>query len=196
MRVMNRTVKEKAISFPRQFYARNTVTVAKGLLGAILYRRFADRSVISGPIVEIEAYRQDDPASHAFAGLTERNKVMFGEPGFAYIYFIYGRYFCLNVVTEPPGHGCAILIRAVDIPGGSGPGKLCDTLQIDKQYYGIDMCDPGSAIWIGPGSAVAASDIVQSERIGVSAGRDLAWRFHIKDHAAVSGRRRQKKQNA
>lgn len=127
----------------QKFFARDALVVAPELLGMVLCRRFDDDTVFRGAISEVEAYVQDDPASHAFRGETPRNQVMFGHAGVAYVYFIYGMYFCLNVVTGRKGQGQAVLIRGVlpiDDNGiimplvkqTNGPGKLCRYLNIDR----------------------------------------------------------------
>ena len=102
------------------FYAGTAVEVARRLIGCHLYRVFPDGAVATGMIVETEAYRQDDPASHSFSGLSNRNAVMFGRPGAAYVYLIYGVHSCLNVVCEPEGSGAAVLVRAVHPVDGLG----------------------------------------------------------------------------
>ena len=102
---------------PRSFYSRSAPQVAKSLLGKILVRKIG-RTTLSGKIVEVEAYRQNDPASHSFRGKTKRNEVMFGEPGHLYVYFTYGMHFCANVVTGKNGIGEAVLLRAVQPMSG------------------------------------------------------------------------------
>lgn len=173
--------------FGPEFFARYTPDVARDLLGATLCRRLADGTILSGEIVETEAYRDDDPACHAARGPTPRCEVMFGEPGLAYVYFIYGNYHCLNVVTEPKGSGCAVLIRAVEGPGTNGPGKLCREWQITKQHNRANLMSTDSDIWICSGETLRKSDIGVSSRIGISAAQELQWRFFIKDHPHVSG---------
>ena len=141
---------------PRDFYSRDTVTVARALLGQRLVRDLEGQRV-SGRIVEVEAYDgQRDQASHARSGPTERNASMFGPPGHAYVYFIYGMHYCFNVVTEPKGNGAAALVRALEPVEGldemrarrsgwdgvaltNGPAKLCYALGIDRDLDGADL---------------------------------------------------------
>jgi DNA-3-methyladenine glycosylase len=173
-------------AYPKKFYARPTLTVARELIGATLCRKLPNKTILHGTIVEVEAYTQDDPACHAHRGLTKRTSVMFGPPGNAYVYFIYGMYYCLNVVTEREGTPGAVLIRAVAAEGANGPGKLCRQWQIDSAQNGVSLLKPDSELWICPGALVAEDDIVVSERIGISQAKDYPWRFHLKDHPAVS----------
>jgi DNA-3-methyladenine glycosylase len=176
--------------FTRDFFARPTVAVAQDLLGAVLCRRFADGRIVSAPIVEVEAYTQDDPACHAFKGITERTRVMFGPAGHAYVYFIYGMYNCLNVVTEPEGVPGAVLIRALGAEGGNGPGKLCFTWQIDRSLNGVDLASPDSPIWLVKGDVITSKEMGKSERIGITSGHDRIWRFYLKGNEYVSGPRK------
>src|SRR5271163_145155 len=129
---------------PRSFYDRNTIIVAKELLGKYLILQL--RGVKhTGKIVEVEAYLgPHDLAAHSARGLTQRTKVMFGPPGHAYVYLIYGLYFCMNVVTEGEGHASAVVLRAVEpvknLKGRTqGPGLLCNALRIDKRLTGHDL---------------------------------------------------------
>jgi DNA-3-methyladenine glycosylase len=189
---------------PRSFYSRSALDVAVDLIGKVLVRRLGRRN-LAGKIVETEAYvGPHDLACHASRGHTPRTSVMFGPPGHAYVYMIYGFYFCLNVVTEPPGYPAAVLIRAVEPienvdlmrqlrnnPGrdadiANGPGKLCMAMSIDKGLNGADLCGP--TIWIedrkfDPGS------LRSSPRVGVDyAGeyRDKPWRFFVDGDPHVS----------
>src|SRR5262247_1472386 len=148
----------------RSFYSRSTLDVASDLLGKVLVRRLGRRS-LSGKIVETEAYfGPHDLACHASKGHTPRTSILFGPPGHAYVYMIYGFYFCLNVVTEPKGYPAAVLIRGleplenVDLMRqlrnnpqhetniASGPGKLCMAMSIDKKLNGADLL--GTTMWI------------------------------------------------
>jgi len=180
-------VVENFALFDRAFYKRSTLVVAKELLGTMLCRRLSDGTLLTAPIVEVEAYTEDDPACHAFRGLTERTRVMFGQPGHAYVYFIYGMYFCLNVVTEPENTPGAVLIRAIGVPGGEGPGKLCRLWDINKSQNGVDLCDSNSEIFITKGDKVSKSDIEISTRIGIKVAEERLWRFYLKGHPQVSG---------
>lgn len=125
---------------PRQFYDRDTIVVARELLGKYLVH---DERV--GRIVETEAYLgPHDLAAHSARGRTKRNEVMFGPPGRAYVYMIYGMYYCMNVVTEPAGHASAVLLRAVEPVRGidgktTGPGLLCNAMDIDRRLNGHDL---------------------------------------------------------
>ena len=189
---------------PRSFYSRSTLAVASDLLGKVLVRRLGDRS-LTGKIVETEAYvGPHDLACHASKGRTPRTSVMFGPPGHAYVYMIYGFYYCLNVVTEPIGYPAAVLIRAIEPfesvdlmhelrnnPGdvtniASGPGKLCMAMSIDKQLNGADLL--GATIWIED-RKFDPGPICTSPRVGVDyAGeyKDKPWRFFVRGNPHVS----------
>ena len=177
---------------PREFYSKDTVTVAKNLLGKRIIRKIG-RHEISGIITETEAYRhKDDPASHAFNKITERNKVMFEEVGLAYVYFTYGMYFCFNVVARTPKKKAgAVLIRAI-VPekgikimeknrGGKhlknlsdGPAKLTQALNITKEHYGLDLTKK-SNLYIAEG--IKPEKIIASPRIGITKATDKLWNF-------------------
>ena len=190
---------------PRAFYDRDTVQVARDLLGALLVREI-DGQFLVGRIVETEAYvGLDDKASHASVGLTERNQVMFGPPGYAYVYVIYGVHHCLNVVTEQEGFPAAVLIRALEPLAGiemmrqhrggrpdveltNGPGKLCQALGIDLNLYGHDLTQ-GTVLWIAEGVPVDDKDVVIGPRVGVRGdrrARTVPWRFAIHGNPYVS----------
>lgn len=105
----------------------------------------------------------------------------------AYVYFIYGSYHCLNVVTEPEGSGCAVLIRALEADNANGPGKLCREWGITKEHNGINLVDDTSALWISEGDIIKDSDVGISSRIGITSAKELMWRYFIKGHPNVSG---------
>ncbi len=190
---------------PRAFYDRDTVQVARDLLGALLVRRYRGHLLV-GRIVETEAYvGLDDTASHAAVGRTERNAVMFGPPGFAYVYVIYGMHHCLNVVTEREGFPAAVLIRALEPlqgrevmralragrPDGeltNGPGKLCQALAIDLNLYGHDLTT-GTRLWIAEGGLRPGEEVVSGPRVGVRGDRralTVPWRFAVLGNPWVS----------
>jgi len=176
----------------RSFFARDPVVVAEEILGCVLVRE-TPAGLLRGRIVEVEAYRGvDDRASHAFRGPTPRAAIMFGRPGIAYVYLIYGMYHCLNVVTEAAGTPAAVLIRAVEPLGAlagektSGPGKLCRVFGIDRSMNGADLLR--GALRIRRGEPPAR--IARSPRIGVAyAGACAAkpWRFYDPASPHVSG---------
>ena len=156
-----------------------------------------------GRIVETEAYRGPvDRASHAYRGLTRRNAVMFGPPGHAYVYMIYGFWFCLNFVTEPEGTGCAVLLRAMEPVEGIddktwGPGLLCRAMEIDKRLNGVPLT--GEVLWLEePAGQRRAVRVGKSARIGVDyAGRCARrpWRFFDRDSPFVSTAKRSRAGN-
>lgn len=177
---------------PRGFYDRKTITVARDLLGKLLVH-VSDGVERVGRIVDTEAYLgPHDLAAHSARGLTPRNKIMFGPPGFAYVYFIYGMYFCMNVVTEREGHASAVLLRAVEpvknVEGRScGPGLLCRAMKIDKRLNGHDLLSNDFFIAAAAGAAVFKT--VKGPRIGVDYAKHWArrhLRFYIKGNAHVS----------
>lgn len=169
-------------------FEQSTLEVARNLLGTVLCRRFEDGKEIRGQIIEVEAYTADDPACHAFNGLTERTKPMFGPPGHAYVYFIYGMYHCLNVVTEPEGTAGAVLVRAVDAEGADGPGKLCRQWAIDKRHNNVDLTSSDSPLWLESGEKIPDRLVVTTPRIGITRAAERPWRFIVKNHPGLSGK--------
>jgi DNA-3-methyladenine glycosylase len=179
---------------PRSFYDRDTVLVAADLLGKLLVRQAPDGPRI-GRIVEVEAYLgPHDLAAHTSKGLTPRTRAMFGPPGHAYVYLIYGMHHCMNVVTEPDGTGAAVLLRALEPVANlsdntRGPGRLCKAMGIDKSFYGHDLCS--DELFIAEGDVDQAEKIATSPRIGVDyagAWADKPLRFYIEGNAYVSRR--------
>jgi DNA-3-methyladenine glycosylase len=177
---------------PRAFYDRDTIVVARELLGKLLVHRSRGVKLV-GRIVEVEAYLgPHDLAAHSAKGLTERTRVMFGPPGRAYVYFIYGMYHCMNVVTERAGHASAALIRAVEpvknIAGRTqGPGLLCRAMNIDKRLNDHDLLSDDFYI-AAPGEP-APFTIVKRPRVGVDYAGHWArrhLRFYIKGSPLVS----------
>jgi DNA-3-methyladenine glycosylase len=191
------------VKIRRPFYEQNTLEVARQLLGKYLVRQHAQGTTI-GRIVETEAYvGPEDKACHAARGRTARTEVMFGEPGHAYVYFIYGFHYMLNIVTEREGFPAAVLIRAVEPVRGirlmkkrrgtdeprnlaSGPGKLCQAFAIDRSLNGGDLC--GNVLYVRD-AGEPAPKIISTPRIGVDyAGewKEKAFRFLIGGNAFVS----------
>lgn len=186
-------------ALPRDFFARPTLQVARALLGKYVVRELGSER-ISGRIIEVEAYvGPKDRASHASRGRTARTDVMFGPPGMAYVYLIYGMYYCLNVVTERDGYPAAILVRAVHAGGDliDGPGRLCRRFQIDRTLNRADLTQ-GEGLWFEDrGEPVSRSAVERFPRIGVDyAGVWAAkpWRFRL--NGFESGRRTTKKTGA
>src|SRR5579864_1341749 len=180
----------------RSFYDRDTVDVAKDLLGKTLVRKI-DGNIISGIISETEAYRyRDDPASHTYGGMTERNKAMFGPVGRAYVYFTYGMHYCVNAVARSPDYDAgAVLIRSLVPKKGidfmvhqrktsdisnltNGPAKLTQALKITKKEYGEDLTKR-SNLFITDGLEIKKSEIFAGPRIGIKKANDKMWNFKI-----------------
>lgn len=184
----------------RNFYNRPTLKVAREVLSKYLVVNMNGKK-LCGMIVETEAYiGLNDPASHAYRGITRRNKVMFGKPGYAYVYFTYGMYHCLNLVTEKKGFPAAVLIRALEPEEGieimkkrrgkekiedltSGPGKLCLAMGIDRSLNEADLS--GKIIYLED-RGKKKEKIVSTNRIGVDQGKDKKWRFYLKDSRFIS----------
>jgi len=195
---------------PRSFYLQPTLRVARALLGKVLVHE-TDEGVTGGRIVEVEAYRGPaDRAAHSSGGhRSARNEVMYGPPGHAYVYFIYGMHHCMNVVCQPREVPEAVLLRALDPLAGEalmrrrrglpdapawrlcrGPGALCQAMGITRALNGADLVRGVLRILDAP--AMAAADIARTRRIGVDyAGADAArpWRYVVRGTPAVSGRR-------
>lgn len=184
----------------RVFFEGDTVEVARRLLGSVLVRVVAGRRA-TGRIVEVEAYGgAEDPASHAYRGMTRRNGTMFGETGHAYVYFTMGMHWCLNVVTEEPGTAGAVLIRALQPLEGidlminlrgrrsaeeltDGPAKLTQALGIDGRMNGEDLTE-SKRLYLEGGSRVKDPGV--STRVGISRGTERDWRFFVKGNRFVS----------
>jgi DNA-3-methyladenine glycosylase len=197
-------------ALPRRFYEPSAEVVAPALLGHWLVRKTPE-GLCGGAIVETEAYLVGDPACHGAPGPTARNRVMFGEPGHAYVYYIYGNHYCMNVVCRPPGVAEAVLIRAVEADLGeesmrarravaetreltSGPGKLCMAMDIDRGLDGADLCDAGSALFVARNPAVEKfrrerGPVVTTVRVGLTKAAHLPLRFYLAGSAFVSRRK-------
>jgi DNA-3-methyladenine glycosylase len=182
------------------FYQRSTVEVARALLGKILVHEGA-AGVTAGRIVEVEAYLfHNDAACHAARGQTARNAPMFGPPGTAYVYLIYGIHYCFNVVTGAEGEGEAVLVRALEPLVGleimaerrgtaainkvaAGPGNLCRAMAITKEHNGHNLHDP--PLYLADDGYVV-SELVTTTRVGISAAADLPLRFYIAHNTFIS----------
>jgi len=177
---------------PRDFYDRDTVTVARDLLGKLLVRR-AEGVARIGRIVEVEAYLgPHDLAAHSARGRTARTQVMFGPPGHAYVYLIYGIYNCVNVVTQAEGTASAVLLRALEpvrnLEGRTqGPGLLCKAMGIDRRLNGHDLVS--TSFYIADDGAVERPAIGKRPRIGVDYAGHWAkrlLRFYIRGNSFIS----------
>ncbi len=192
---------------PRSFFSRNPRVVARALLGKVLVR---DTPQLTARIVEVEAYLgEKDPASHSFAGKTARNAVMFGPPGYAYIYFIYGNHYCLNVSCEPDGKPGGVLFRAaepltgieemarareIEIHGPkdlpkltSGPGRLAEAFGVTRiRDNGADLTSSASSLWLGD-DAYRPRAIRTGPRIGITKAAEMPLRYFLAGNSFVSG---------
>jgi DNA-3-methyladenine glycosylase len=202
----------KRMHLSRDFFSQDTLTVARLLLGKRLVRRL-DGHRLAGRIVEAEAYiGEEDKGCHASVGRTQRNEVMFGPPGHAYVYFTYGMHWMFNVVTEPEGFPAAVLIRALEPVEGiaimarnrhgrdgvnlcSGPAKLTQALGITRALNGADLCARrGAELWIEDATPIPAAQIAAGPRIGLNntpePWKSIPWRFYVRDSLFVSKRAR------
>jgi DNA-3-methyladenine glycosylase len=178
----------------RNFFARSVHVVAPDLIGATLLFKG-----VGGVIVEVEAYHHTDPAAHSFGGPTERNTVMFGAPGYAYVYRSYGIHWCLNFVCEAEGSASAVLIRALAPTHGlaamrrrrgvaderllcSGPGRLCQALGITGAQYGLALDAPPFAIF----ARTQDVDVAVGPRIGLTKAVDQPWRYGLRGSRFLS----------
>ena len=177
---------------PRSFYDRDTVLVARELLGQWLVHQSEGVRHI-GRIVEVEAYLgEHDLAAHSSKGRTKRTEIMYGPPGHAYVYFIYGMYFCMNIVTEREGHASAVLLRAVEpvqnLEGRTcGPGLLCRAMKIDRRLNGHDLLSDD--FFITAPDKEEKIVVVKRPRIGVDYAKHWAkrlLRFYLKGNAFIS----------
>jgi DNA-3-methyladenine glycosylase len=178
----------------RDFFARSVHEVAPDLIGCTL---LVDG--VGGRIVEVEAYDQEDPASHGFRGQTERNRSMFGLPGHAYVYRSYGIHWCLNLVCDEKGVAAAVLLRALEPTHGldrmrarrgaedarllcSGPGKLCQALRVHRGHDGLPLDRPPFELL----ASQEAFEIVRGPRVGISAAAEIPWRYGLAESPFVS----------
>lgn len=177
----------------RSFFERDSPEVAPLLLGKLLVSTVGGATT-GGRIVEVEAYREDDPASHTYPGRTPRNAAMFGPAGHLYVYLSYGIHHCANVVTGPEGIGQAVLVRAVRPETGietirvrrgrrpdrelaDGPGKVCQALGITLDHYGVDLCADVSPVRIVDDGVMPPAAPIVGPRVGITRAVDVPWRF-------------------
>jgi DNA-3-methyladenine glycosylase len=183
-----------AKALTKAFFRRSVHEVAPDLIGATLLF-----SGVGGRIVEVEAYHHTDPAAHSFHGLTERNAVMFGPPGYAYVYRSYGIHWCLNFVCEPKGSASAVLIRALEPTTGlplmrrrrrladprllcAGPGRVCQALGVTAAHNGLALDEP-------PFRLLARTEeptLLAGPRIGITKAAEKPWRYGLKGSAFLS----------
>ncbi len=193
----------------KDFYKRNVLLVAEDLLGKIFVYNDLNLEVkLSAKIVEVEAYDgKIDEAAHTFNGKTERNKIMFEEGGFLYVYFTYGIHFCANIVTGKKDHGTAVLLRAMEPISGlevfgkrrfnkkelnekekinllNGPAKICQAFNIDRKQNGTDLTK--GEIYLLDAPKIPINKVVKTTRIGIKKSTELPWRFYIKDNQYIS----------
>ena len=165
-------------------------------MAPLLLNKLLVHGTCVGRIVEVEAYRQDDPASHTFRGRTDRNAVMFGPAGHLYVYFTYGMHYCANIVTGPEGHGAAVLLRAVAPLAGidvmrdrrhgrsaltDGPAKLCQAFAIGPDHNGVDVCR-GTGVGLFDDGVPPPERPIVGPRIGISKAVAVPWRFRTPPH--------------
>ena len=201
----NEDIPDKYRIIPAEFFFNDTITVARRLLGKHIIKKERNH-YISGIIVETEAYLGDnDPACHAYRRITARNSVMFEDGGKIYVYFIYGNYYCFNIVTERKGTGSAVLIRAVEPCTGlnlmkkrrakvknehdltNGPAKFCLAFGIDRRHNGMEL--NRGKFFIADNTAEEPVNAVVTKRIGIKEGADYPYRFYIKNNPFVSNHR-------
>ena len=178
----------------REFFGRSVHEVAPELIGTMLLV-----AGVGGRVVEVEAYDHTDPAAHSFRGPTARNAVMFGPPGFAYVYLSYGIHWCLNFVCQPKGSAGAVLIRALEPTAGiglmrrrrrtaeerllcSGPGRLCEALGVTDKQNGLALDHPPFAVF----GRTEAAEVVAGPRIGITKAVEQPWRYGLKGSRFLS----------
>lgn len=187
----------------RDFFRRDTAAVARELLGNFLVR-VNEGNPLRGRIVETEAYYgEGDPPSHASSGKTSRSKIMWGRPGLAYVYLVYGIHYMFNVVCEPQGKPGAVLVRAIEPEEGTetmvknrggaeipqitnGPGKLTEAFAISREENGLDLIK-SEELWLEKGPANGSSKVETSGRIGISRGKEEQLRYFFQNNPFVSG---------
>ncbi|MCP9835801.1 MULTISPECIES: DNA-3-methyladenine glycosylase [unclassified Cyanobium] len=180
-------------TIPPGFFARPAEVVAPELLGCLLLKRQADGALLWGVIVETEAYCQSEPACHGHRRRSASNDTLFGESGRFYVYLTYGVYHCVNVVTGRCDWANGVLLRAAALPGepervAAGPGLLARRFGLDRGHDGT-VASPASGLWLAHRPCEVAG-VVQTQRIGLSQGQDLPWRWYLRGSRSVSRRAR------
>jgi len=197
------------IPLPESFFGPSAAEVAPALLGHLLIRQ-TPHGICGGPIVETEAYLTDDPACHGYGRQTPRNRVMYGPPGRAYVYFIYGNHWCFNTVCQPEGIAEAVLVRAIEPVFGkelmlaarpvtseiqltNGPAKFCEALKITRELDGVDLADSSSLIYIARHPKLQQflkdrAPLITTTRIGITKAADLPLRFYLAGSSYISRR--------
>ena len=193
----------------KDFYTRNVLIVAREVLGKIfVFDEKQNGKKLSAKIVEVEAYDgKIDEAAHTFNGKTERNKIMFEDGGYLYVYFTYGKHFCANIVTGKKDHGTAVLLRGMEPINGietfsinrfnkknisnlekinllNGPAKICQAFGISRKHYAVNLLS--DEIYLLDAPKILKNKIVQTKRIGIKKSIGLPWRFYIIDNPCVS----------
>lgn len=179
----------------KEFFAQDTIVVARQLIGKELVHRDQDGTLFAGRIVETEAYLGlEDPSCHSFGGRrTPRTEVMFGDPGFSYVYFIYGMHHCFNVVTMARGVPEAVLVRAVELAEhpfnvANGPGKLCRAMRLNRSHNRLDLTQSEN-LWIQNKDTVPDEHLIEGPRVGIGYAHDAVFwplRFGLRNSPALS----------
>jgi DNA-3-methyladenine glycosylase len=193
-----------SVRLRRPFFARPSLDVARDLLGRVLVRTLSDGTRLAARLVETEAYRQDDPASHSYRGRTARTDIMFGPPGRLYVYFTYGMHFCMNAVTGADGEGSAVLLRAAEPLEGveemavrrrtqdsrlllAGPARFCEAFGVGREHNGVDLVT-SDVLHVETGSPVPDELIAAGPRVGLTVAVENPWRFVVRDSRYLSRR--------
>jgi DNA-3-methyladenine glycosylase len=186
----------------RSFFDRPAAVVAPDLLDCVVEHETA-AGLVAVRLTEVEAYQGAlDPGSHAYRGQTPRNSIMFGEPGYVYVYFTYGMHFCMNLVCEGVGTSAAVLLRAGEVVEGvelasrrrgspprdlaRGPARLAVALGVGRAEYGLDACDPAGALRARTPDRRTRGHVLIGPRVGLSAGAEIPWRFWLDGEPTVS----------
>jgi DNA-3-methyladenine glycosylase len=186
----------------RSFFDRPAAVVAPDLLDCVVEHETA-AGLVAVRLTEVEAYQGAlDPGSHAYRGLTPRNSIMFGEPGYVYVYFTYGMHFCMNLVCEGVGTAAAVLLRAGEVVEGvelasrrrgspprdlaRGPARLAVALGVGRAEYGLDACDPAGTLRVRSPDRHTRGHVLTGPRVGLSAGAEIPWRFWLDGEPTVS----------